>query len=126
MLIVDDDDDSRLSLREVLELALPEVQVRAAADAGEALRVLAREPVRVVISDYKMPGEDGLAFLLRARRAAPGAARLLVTALPLASLPTGPLREAELAHVVTKPFDARAFVRLVQGCLGPDAVPATP
>jgi len=127
VLIVDDDEDSRTSLREVLEHALPDLRVSAAADADEALDVLGRGGVRLVISDYKMPGEDGLSLLLRASRIAPGAVRMLVTALPQASLPLPAIQAARVAHVVVKPFDTRSFVRLVTETLGqPQAAAAAP
>jgi CheY-like chemotaxis protein len=65
VLLADDDGVTR----EVLTSALEGMghRVRQFADGREAWKAYDREPARVVISDWKMPGIDGLEFCRRVR-----------------------------------------------------------
>jgi two-component system NtrC family sensor kinase len=69
LLIVDDDERARASLRSTFESAQHHVKV--AADAPTALRMLHREPCDLILLDIELPGVDGLALcrLLRAQEA---------------------------------------------------------
>jgi len=69
LLIVDDDERARASLQNTFESA--QHQVKVAADAPTALRMLHREPCDLILLDIELPGVDGLALcrLLRAQEA---------------------------------------------------------
>ncbi|HEY9404924.1 MAG TPA: response regulator [Pyrinomonadaceae bacterium] len=69
LLIVDDDEQMRASLQHTFESA--QHQVKVAADAPTALRMLHREPCDLILLDIELPGVDGLALcrLLRAQEA---------------------------------------------------------
>lgn len=57
VLVVDDDSEVRLVLREYIEMAGH--RVLEATDASSARRALAQEPVNLVFLDVLMPGESG-------------------------------------------------------------------
>jgi DNA-binding NtrC family response regulator len=76
VLIADDDPAARLSLEALLEEAFEVVSVSCAADAESAL---AAAPFDVIVSDYDMPGESGLALLRRVCGRYPGLAGILLT-----------------------------------------------
>lgn len=61
VLVVDDDESLRQTMVEILRTA--SYSVSEAGDGDEALRVLGRQPVDVVILDLHMPGRDGLSVL---------------------------------------------------------------
>jgi len=61
VLVVDDDEHVRRSLRRVLKRT--GCTFLEAPEAATALDILARDPVNVVVSDYRMPGMDGVEFL---------------------------------------------------------------
>ena len=65
VLVVDDDDDARDLLSELLTDA--GAQVTRAASAAEAFTAVQAEPVHLVISDIGMPGEDGYSLVRRIR-----------------------------------------------------------
>jgi CheY-like chemotaxis protein len=65
VLIVDDEPDGRALLIRLLQEA--GAQVIAAEGAHQALEMLRREPVQVILSDIGMPGMDGYEFLQRVR-----------------------------------------------------------
>lgn len=60
ILVVDDDSEVRLVLREYIEMAGH--RVLEATDASSARRALAQEPVNLVFLDVLMPGESGAAL----------------------------------------------------------------
>ncbi len=66
ILIVDDDAAVRETLRDYLQGNGSHCYV--ASNAREALNILSVHPVTLVISDIKMPGMDGLAFMKEAKK----------------------------------------------------------
>jgi PAS domain S-box-containing protein len=67
VLLVDDDEDVAATAASFLELERDHVEVVTAPDASEGLDVLAGQRIDCVVSDYEMPGTDGLDFLDRVR-----------------------------------------------------------
>jgi len=61
ILIVDDEPVIRSTLREILEYEKYEIEE--AADAKKALEMLEKQEFKVVLSDIKMPGMNGIEFL---------------------------------------------------------------
>src|SRR5437762_2438151 len=80
VLVVDDEADVREAMASLFETFIDNVQVRQAASGGEGLRALRSGPVDVIVSDFKMPGMNGVEFLLEAGKLSPGTAQILVTA----------------------------------------------
>ncbi len=65
LLIVDDEPPARAKLRRLLQ-GRPEISwLGEAADAPQALRLLASEPVDAVLLDIQMPGQSGLELALQ-------------------------------------------------------------
>lgn len=84
VLIVDDDP----AMREAVERALEAVALVAAArDAVQALQLLRMRHFDVVLSDYVMPGMDGVTFLRCAAHLAPDCRRFLVSGQPPEGIP---------------------------------------
>jgi two-component system chemotaxis response regulator CheY len=64
VLIVDDSPAMRAFIRRVVQLSGLEVTAfLQAGDGGEALQLLVREPVDVILTDINMPGMDGGQFV---------------------------------------------------------------
>ncbi len=78
ILIADDEPGVRESLAEVFREEGYEVVQ--AADGSEAIELLEKHDIDIVISDLKMPGADGLEVLQRTREIAPQAMVLIMTA----------------------------------------------
>ncbi len=77
LLIVDDEKTQREGLRAVLE---DQYEVYLAEDAESAIGLLEVEPFEVLLTDYKMPQEDGLALIVRAKSLAKPPVCILMTA----------------------------------------------
>jgi CheY-like chemotaxis protein len=70
ILLAEDDPDLRECIAE--SLSLQGADVVSAENGAKALELFAREPVDIVLSDYRMPGGDGLTFLRAVRANNPG------------------------------------------------------
>lgn len=117
VLIVDDEPDIRDSLQMLLEAGLESIQV-AVADGGQAaLDILQRRPVDLIITDYKMPGMNGLEFLGRAQKIAPKTPRILVTAFPDLEIAIRAINEAGIENFFTKPFEPDQVLGVVRSLL---------
>lgn len=104
ILVVDDEVGIRRLCVDVLKKSGHPVE--AVADASAALVRLAEAPVDLVISDIKMKGMDGLAFLEKVREVTPNQRFILITGYPtLATAVEGMKLGAR--NYVTKPFTPR-------------------
>ena len=108
ILLVDDDEDVRAVTGELLRDA--GYGVLEAANGGEALRILAGEPVSLLLADYAMPEMSGaeLAHEVRARRP-----EVIIIYLTGNADPLGP-EAVELGQVVTKPFTASRLLSAIE------------
>jgi DNA-binding response OmpR family regulator len=70
-----------------------------AADAGRALEILANDDITVVISDYKLPGMDGLHLLRRIRQSRRKIAVVMVSSEDEPTLPQSALSAGAQAFV---------------------------
>jgi two-component system sensor histidine kinase/response regulator len=90
VLVVDDNETSRIILHHMLERWAADVLVADSADEALAVIDAAQQdgrPVQLALVDYHMPGTDGLAFLREARRRGSDVpAVLLLTAIDLPEL----------------------------------------
>ncbi len=119
LLVVDDDEDALRLLRTVLETAGAEV--RAAASAPEALRLIQIDPPDVLVADVGMPGMDGLDLIRQIRALDEDAARSVpaaaLTAYARAQDRTSALDSGFQAHL-PKPFDPIELVEVVATLAG--------
>lgn len=76
ILVVDDDRNTR----EGIARALKRFRVITVESVAEALKILTDEPVDLILSDLRMPGEDGLSLLRKARSIRPEMPVILLTA----------------------------------------------
>ena len=79
VLLVDDDPDLREVTASFLEREADRIAVETAPGAAEGLDALAERDVECIVSDYEMPGTDGLAFLAEVRERHPDLPFILFT-----------------------------------------------
>jgi DNA-binding response OmpR family regulator len=77
-LLVDDDQLIRDALR--LAFRSQGCFIQVVASAEEALRILKKVSFDIIISDYELPGADGLEFLKQVRNSHPDTVALLISA----------------------------------------------
>jgi CheY-like chemotaxis protein len=112
VLLVDDEAE----IRKVLTLGLAsEFEVESAQSANEAEAMMATRAYDVIVCDHLMPGEEGLNFLIRARRQFPKVQRILLTGYVNPELLSRSTELAGLASCLMKPIkvpDLVAAIRL--------------
>ncbi len=104
VLIVDDEQMVLTSLSTFLELET-EYEVHAFLDPREALEFGRGQSVDIVISDYLMPGMDGIAFLRDFRELRPHAPRILLTGYADKENAIKAINEVGLFQYIEKPWD---------------------
>jgi CheY-like chemotaxis protein len=107
VLVVDDHQDTRELLEQVLSTA--GAAVTAAASAREALGHVDR--AALIVTDYAMPGETGLWLLERVRERARPVPVILLTGY--ADLYAKQLATAPFARVLRKPVDPRQLCTVI-------------
>jgi len=112
VLIVDDEADTVDSIRDLLQSQVDGVEVVTANSGAEALESLPKQRVDLIVSDYRMPGMNGLDFLVRARAVAPKARRALMTAYPDVNVAISAVNDAAVTALFLKPLQPQALVTL--------------
>lgn len=107
VLVVDDDPTV---LRVVVRTLTRHADVVSAVDAAEARKALGERSFDIVITDFGMPGEDGLSLLAYVAEVQPSATRILFSGAP----PDHAGTTAFVHHVVEKTGGAPALVPFVR------------
>jgi YesN/AraC family two-component response regulator len=105
ILIVEDEPDILASIKDLLEMSLPGVTVSTAVNGMEALRMIPEVAPHLIITDYKMPGMNGLEFLEAARARAPETPRILMTAFPDLEVAVRAINDAHIENFLAKPVE---------------------
>lgn len=114
VLIVDDD----ASARETLAAVLSEhgFAVHQTADGPAALKILnSNRGIRVLLTDVRLPGMNGIELLAKVRVADPSVHVILVTAYAQRNLALRALKHGA-AEFLPKPVDAATLLRVVERC----------
>lgn len=117
VLIVDDEPDIVHSLSSLLEASIPNIRCLTADSGQAALKAMGQSTVDLIITDFRMPGMDGLEFLARAKLLAPRVPRFLLTAYPDLTVAVRAINEAGIEQFLTKPLAPEQVVRAVEGVL---------
>jgi DNA-binding NtrC family response regulator len=101
ILIIEDE----AKMRRLLELNLADdgFKTLSAGDAETGLKLLASEPVHLVLTDLKLPGMSGLEFLQRAKQQNPALPIVVMTAFGSVETAVGAMK-AGASDYVLKPF----------------------
>ncbi len=114
ILIVDDDEGVRENLAELFTVV--GYRVVTSASAPEALESLVRERVDLLLTDYRMPGPNGVELIEAARRARPGLRAVLMTAFGDSFTEIESVRRGAVGYL-NKPFEADEVTSLVDRIL---------
>lgn len=103
VLLVDDEAAILSALQRVFRKS--GYQILTAESGEQALDVLTREAVDVVLTDMRMPGMDGSELLQRVRRNWPNVSRVLMTGHADLNQTIRAINEAGIHHYIGKPWD---------------------
>ena len=111
LLVVDDEVDVLESLRHLFHR---HYKVLTAASGAEAIELLRQTEVHLVLSDQRMPGMSGDAFLGQARRLQPDAIRMLFTGYADIQAVINAVNEGYIFRYILKPWDATELEGIVR------------
>ena len=124
ILLVDDEPDILASIKLLIERSPRGIKVITASSGAQGLEILRNTPVDLVISDFKMPGMDGIEFLVQARALCPGLPRVMFTAYADEKLARRAVTEAFVRDFLPKTLASRELVHKVEALLAD--IPASP
>ncbi|VAX09808.1 Response regulator [hydrothermal vent metagenome] len=115
LLLVDDETNILSSLKRLLR---PQgYRVFTATGGAEGLKLLAKQPVDLIISDMRMPEMDGAEFLAKAAGQWPDTVRVLLTGYADLSSTVAAVNKGSIYRYVSKPWDDLELITLVQQAL---------
>ncbi len=114
ILVVDDEPQILVSLQRVLRRAA--LRVVSAESGEQALSVLEREQIQVVISDYGMRGMDGVTFLMKVKERWPDVQRVMLTGQANFEAVERAINEAEVFRFLNKPWHEAQLRATVAQC----------
>ena len=106
ILLVDDDEWIRDSLRIFFEAE--GCHITALETAEEAMEALRGQNFDIIITDYKLPGMDGVEFFRRIQNSHPGTIKILITAYK-SEVVVNEARNAGVQHLIAKPFTSETI-----------------
>ena len=106
ILLIDDDEWIRDSLRLFFESE--GCYLVAFETAEEAIEALHRQHYDIIITDYKLPGMDGVAFFKRIQSSHPDTIKILITAFK-SEVVVEEAKKAGVQHLIAKPFTSETI-----------------
>jgi DNA-binding NtrC family response regulator len=114
ILLVDDEPEILFSLRGLLRM---EFELHTAESGTEALEILHRHPVHVIMTDQRMPEMTGVELLRRAQGDCPEAIRIVFTGYADIKAVVDAINQGQVYRYLTKPWDPDELVTLLhQAC----------
>lgn len=115
ILFVDDEANVLAGLQRLLRRRF---DLQTAGSGPEGLELLRREgPFAVVVSDYNMPGMNGVEFLAEVVKVSPETVTVMLTGRADAAVAAAALQEGRIFRYLNKPCDRDVLERTIDDCL---------
>ncbi len=111
VLVVDDEPANQRALRRALR---DECEVETAGSGAEALAIMARRAVALVIADQRLPGMSGTEFLAHTVREFPSVIRVVLTGYTDVETLLDAINAGHVYHFLTKPWETRELRQVVR------------
>jgi CheY-like chemotaxis protein len=116
ILVVDDEPRVAFFLSKALEHADQDYEVSIAHSGEEALEIISRSSIDLLVTDLRMPGISGLELMRWVKNSSPKTRTILITAYGNDEVETEAHR-LEAYSYITKPFSLDAFTQVAQEAL---------
>jgi len=116
VVVVDDEEMVVTSLRALLQLET-DYQLYSFTNPKEAAALVEKQSVDVVVTDYLMPGMNGLELLAVAKKSQPESARVLLTGHADKQSAIQAINEVGLFQYLEKPWDNAQFLLVVRSAI---------
>src|SRR5262245_43649617 len=117
IVVADDEPDVRIILRRMLASVAAGYELDTVGTGHDALAAVAVRPVPLLITDYNMPGMNGVELTQRVKATAPATTIVLVTAYITVELEQRG-KAAGVDYFLAKPFSFDQLVAIVRKALG--------
>jgi signal transduction histidine kinase len=107
-------DDEPANGRAVSRALADECRVLAAESGNDALALMAREPIALVIADQRMPGMSGAEFLAETVTCHPEVIRVVLTGYADVDTAIEAINRGHVYHFMSKPWEARELRQVVR------------
>jgi len=112
ILLVDDEPNVLAALQRALRVPLRDLaRIEAFSDTQQALARVREHAFDVVVSDFRMPQQDGVSFLGEVRAVQPGAVRMIVSGSADVSTLIRAVNDAQVFRYILKPWEDADLVR---------------
>jgi response regulator RpfG family c-di-GMP phosphodiesterase len=110
-------DDEKTSLKYFTRVFQDDFTVLTAENARTAYRLLLqhKQEIGILLADQRLPGEQGLDFLSKAKEIHPAAIRILTTTYSDQNVIDYALNSASISTVVTKPWNVAELETVLRG-----------
>ena len=115
VLFVDDEQHMLAGLRRMLHTSRARLDLQFACSGPDALDLMARDPVDVIVSDMRMPGMDGARLLAEVQRRYPGCVRIVLSGEADRSSVLSAIGSAQ--QFLAKPCDADTLLGVLERAL---------
>ena len=115
--LVDDEPDVRIILRRLLAFVMDGHTIITVGTGADALAAFAARPVPLLITDYNMPGMNGVELTQRVKATSPTTTVVLITAYASPELEQQGIT-AGADYFVSKPFSFDEVAAIVRKALG--------
>lgn len=115
ILLVDDEEEILFSLRGLLRT---EFELHTAESGAEALEILRRHSIHVIMTDQRMPHMTGVELLRRAKEERPEAVRIVFTGYADIKAVIDAVNQGEIYRYLTKPWDPDELIAVFRQACG--------
>jgi len=107
-------DDEEMILESIDGLFLNhDFRIITATNADDALSILEREEIAVIVSDHAMPGMKGTELLSKVKERSPDTLKILMTAHADLGIAVDAINEGEVFRFIMKPWNIEHFINTV-------------
>ena len=110
-------DDVPINLRMLERLLRKHFRVLTAGSAEEALQILEREKVSLILTDQRMPGMQGTELLRKSQALHPDMVRMVVTATNDSETFIDAIKNSGAIRVISKPWDPDKVLQAIMDAL---------
>ena len=110
-------DDEPANLRMVERLLRKDYRVLTAGGGAEALEILKREQVSLIVTDQRMPGMSGTDLLRESLHTSPDAVRIILTGYTDTDALIDAINTSRVYKFVSKPWDPMQLKRTIEEAL---------
>lgn len=113
-LFVDDEEKYRKIVEDMILDKLDNISYKIVENVRDAKEIVKKHRVKCVLSDSRMPGEDGTEFLMYVGREEPLTTRYLITGDADVQILKRAINKAKIDQVIYKPIDVDKLTKLVE------------